>query len=216
MMKENIIYLFISGVILGSGPCLAICAPILISYTAAHRTTIKQSIISYFVFSISKLFSYVILGFLCALGVIILRSPIFLEYSTYIYTGLGCFIVLIGISTLIYRGHKITKACAWIHKGNIRNVGILGILVGFSPCLPLIGILNYIMLISDSSFQAMMFTFIFGIGTIVSPLLILVMLSAKIADKLSKSTRIKLIIRTICGLLFLFLGSQIILRTLLQ
>ena len=215
-MKENIIYLFLSGIILASGPCLAICAPILIGYTAVHKATLKQSLISYLVFSISKLLSYVALGFLCALGVIILQSPLFMEYSQHIYAGLGFFIVLIGITTLIYRGQRFTKACAWIHKGNIRNVGLLGILVGLSPCLPLIGILNYIMLISDSPLQAIAFTFVFGIGTIISPLLIFVMISGKIAAKFSQSTKIKLIIRIGCGVLLLFLGTQIILRTLLR
>ena len=222
-MKENLYYLFLSGVILGSGPCLSLCAPILMSYTAAYKQTIKKSISSYFIFSIGKLLSYAILGILCAFGAILIHSPIVIEYANWVYIGLGCFIILIGLTTIFYKEKKVTKICQWLHKGNIRNVGILGILVGLSPCLPLLGILNYIMMIvsyeasiSYKILEAVIFSLVFGLGTVLSPLLLLVMLSAKLADKLTQNNRFKTIIRIICGFFLVILGGKITLQILLR
>lgn len=215
-MKENLYYLFVSGLLLGSGPCLSLCAPLLISYTVALKPTLKKSIISYLIFSLFKLISYVILGILCALGVTLLKSPGFREYLDTIYLILGCFIIIIGLATIFYKREKNTKICSWLHKGNIRNVGILGLLVGFSPCLPLLGILNYIVIISNSYWEAIIFTSLFGLGITLSPLLILVMLSGKIAEVLSQSKKLKTAIRIVGGIILLFLGGKIIHQKLLQ
>ncbi len=213
-MKENLYYLFISGLILGSGPCLSLCAPVLISYTAALKASVKKSLLSYLVFSGFKILSYIILGVLCAGGVILLKHPVFIDYSNRIYLGLGYFIALIGLTTIFYKGKRISRICQWIHKGNIKNVGILGLLVGLSPCLPLLGILNYIVIISNSVYEAIIFSLVFGLGTALSPLLILVMVSGKVAEKLSQNDKFKVGIRIICGIVILFLGGKIILQTL--
>ena len=215
-MKENLYYLFISGLILDSGPCLSLCAPILVSYTAIHKKTFKDSFFSYLVFSSSKLLGYCILGVLYTLGVKIIASPLGTKYLDFIYLIIGCFIVLIGITAIFYRGGSFKPVCSWIHKGNIRNVGILGLLIGLAPCLPLLGILNYIALISNSSFEAIGFCIAFGLGTIVSPLFLMVMLSGRLAQAFSKNDKLKTIIRILCGGIIIFLGGKIILQILLR
>jgi len=215
-MKENLYYLFVSGLILGSGPCLSLCAPVLVSYTAIHKETLKDSFLSYLIFSSSKLLGYCILGVLCTFGVKIIASPLGAKYLNLIYLIIGCFIILIGITTIFYRGNSFNPLCSWIHKGNIRNVGILGLLIGLAPCLPLLGILNYIVLISDSFFSAIGFCIVFGLGTIVSPLFLMVMLSGRFAEALSKNDKLKIIIRILCGGIIIFLGGKIILQILLR
>ena len=215
-MKENLYYLFLTGLIFGSGPCLSFCAPLLVSYAAIRATSLKKSTVLYLVFSLSRLLAYMILGALCALSMTLLRSRIFEKYTNGIYLGLGCFIILIGITTLVYKESKIRKACSWLHKGNVRNVGILGLLIGFSPCLPLLGILNYIMIISKKVSDAILFSFVFGLGTVVSPLALVVILSGKVSQKLSENNKLKVIIRVICAATLIFLGAKIILQTLLR
>ena len=213
-MKENLYYLFISGLILGSGPCLSLCAPVLASYTAIHKKSLKDSFLSYLVFALFKLIGYCILGLLCTLGIKIINSPLGQKYLDSIYLIIGSFIVLIGIATIFYKSNKLNPACNWINKGNIRNVGVLGLLIGLAPCLPLLGILNYIVLISDSSLMAIGFCLIFGLGTIISPLFIIVMLSGSLAGALSKNNMLKIAIRVLCGGIIIFLGGKIILQTL--
>ena len=215
-MKENLYYLFISGLILGSGPCLGICAPVLVSYTAIHKKTFKDSFFSYLIFSSGKLLGYCILGILCTFGVKIIASPLGAKYLGLIDPFVGCFIILIGITTIFYKGNKLNLGCRWIHKGNIRNVGILGFLIGLAPCLPLLGILNYIVLVSGSFFSTIGFCIVFGLGTIISPLFLMVMLSGRLAEVFSKNDKSKIIIRILCGGIIIFLGGKIILQRLLR
>jgi len=215
-MNENLYYLFISGLILGSGPCLTLCAPILISYAAIHRKTFKDSFFSYLVFSLCKLLGYCILGILCSLGVKLITSPLDAKYLNLIYLIIGCFIALIGITAIFYRKSSFNPVCNWIHKGNIRNVGILGLLIGLAPCLPLLGILNYIVLTSDSLSSTIGFCIVFGLGTIISPLFLMIMLSGKLSEAISKNDKLKNIIRVICGGVIIFLGGKIILQILLR
>lgn len=201
---------------MGSGPCLSLCAPILMSYAAAHKTTLKKSVLSYFIFSSFKLISYLLLGAIWMLGVQILRNIVLREYLDIVYLILGCFIILIGITTIVRKGGGISEICSWVHKGNIRNVGVLGILVGLSPCLPLLGILNYIVIISDRVLDALLFSFVFGLGTVFSPLFILMILSSKIGGLSSGNTKFNAVLRIICGGVLLFLGGRIILQILLR
>lgn len=215
-MKENLYYLFVSGLILGSGPCLSLCAPVLVSYTAIHKKTLRDSFFSYLIFSLSKLLGYCILGVLCTFGVKIIATPLGAKYLGLIYLIVGCFIILIGLTTIFYKGNKLNPVCSRIHKGNIRNVGILGLLIGLAPCLPLLGILNYIVLISDSFFSAVGFCIVFGLGTIISPLFLMVMLSGSLAEAISKNDKLKIIIRILCGGIIIFLGGKIILQRLLR
>ncbi|MCK4912407.1 MAG: sulfite exporter TauE/SafE family protein [Candidatus Omnitrophica bacterium] len=215
-MKENLYYLFVSGLILGSGPCLSLCAPILVSYAAVSKKGFKSSFFSYLIFSLSKLLGYCILGILCGLGVKIIASPLVAKHLDLIYIIVGCFIVLIGVTAIFNRGSNSSPICSWIHKGNIRNVGILGLLIGLAPCLPLLGILNYIVLVSDSYLNTLGFCIVFGLGTIISPLFLMVMLSGRLAQTFSKNNKLKTIIRILCGGIIIFLGGKIILQTLLH
>ncbi|NQT28522.1 MAG: sulfite exporter TauE/SafE family protein [Candidatus Omnitrophica bacterium] len=215
-MKENLYYLFISGLILGSGPCLSLCAPILVSYAAIHKKTFKDSFFSYLIFSLSKIFGYCILGVVCALGVKVIVSPLDAKYLDLLYLIIGCFIVLIGITAIFYRGKSFNPVCGWLHKGNIRNVGVLGLLIGLAPCLPLLGILNYIVLVSDSHLNVIGFCIVFGLGTVISPLFLMILLSGKLAQIFSKNDKLKIIIRILCGGIIIFLGGKIILQILLR
>ncbi len=215
-MKENLLFLLLTGIVFGSGPCLVSCGPLLMSYTALFKTSIKGSIVSYFVFSLSRLISYCVLGALCGVFSGILNSEIFSNYLDIINILLGIFILIIGISTLVSGGGLYEKFCSIFHRGNIKNVGVLGFLVGFSPCLPLFGILNYIIVISHNALDAAIFGFVFGLGTVISPLLLLVILSGKLASIFSQSKRIGLILRIGCSLVLIFLAGRIILQRLLH
>ncbi len=145
-----------------------------------------------------------------------IASPLVTKYLDSIYLSIGCFIILIGLTTVFYKGKSFSYVCSWINKGNIRNVGVLGFLIGLAPCLPLLGILNYIILVSQTNFQAIIFTLIFGLGTIISPLFLMVLFSGKLVSQFAKSNTFKIAIRLVCGLILIFLGGRIILQILLQ
>ena len=209
-MTENLYYLFVSGLVLGSGPCLAFCGPFLIIYTAAHKANLRQSVFSYLIFSGGRLVSYVIWGLVCVLAAAFFQSAALAKYNHVIYLTLGGFIILLGFATLLGKNSLFQKVCEAIHRGNVRNVGVAGFLAGLSPCLPLIGILNYVAIISKSPLEAIFFLLVFGFGTVVSPLAVLVVLSGKISEALSRSERFKYFIRYFSAAILIFLGARIV------
>ncbi|MCF7875158.1 MAG: sulfite exporter TauE/SafE family protein [Candidatus Omnitrophica bacterium] len=215
-MAHNLYYLFISGIVLGSGPCLAFCAPLLASYSAVFKKGFQKSLISYLIFSTSKIISYIILALIWTKVVNLFSDYLLKRYSSLIYNLLAIFIILIGITTLFYKKDNPNWFCRRLHKGNIRNVGIIGFLVGFAPCLPLIGILNYIAIISSNLIDAGAFALAFGLGTAISPLILIIAFSAKLSQFFSKSKKGEKIIRIICGLILISLGLLIILQTPLR
>lgn len=213
-MRENLYYLFVSGLILGSGPCISFCAPILASYVVMHKATVAKSLGFYFLFSLGKLLSYIILGVICALISGILHSLGFSQYLNFINIALGAFIVLLGISVFFSKEFFNEKYCLILNKKSVTNACFLGILVGLAPCLPLFGILNYIVIISKSFFDAIVYSFVFGLGTVISPLIVITVLSAKLQEVFFISQKVKLLLRFICALLLIFLGLNIILQKL--
>jgi len=102
-MKESLYYLFLSGLILGSGPCIGFCAPILAGFIAAYKPSLKKALSSYFAFSSAKLVSYMILGALCGAFSGILKSSFFISYLNIVNIALGFFVLLIGILTVYFK-----------------------------------------------------------------------------------------------------------------
>ncbi len=213
-MKESLYYLFLSGLILGSGPCIGFCAPILASYIANYKPSLRKALISYFSFSSAKLISYMIIGFLCGVFSGIFTSGVFVGYLNIINIILGIFILAVGILTIIAKEPLSNKYCLFLSKGNLKNASILGFLAGFSPCLPFLGILNYIIIISRSPIDGLIYAFVFGLGTTISPVILLIGLSGKLAGSFSGNEKVKMIIKVVSSLILIFLGITIILQRL--
>jgi sulfite exporter TauE/SafE len=213
-MKESLYYLFLSGLILGCGPCVGFCAPILAGFIATYKPSLTKALISYFSFSSAKLASYMILGALCGISSGILNSSFFIGALNIVNIVLGFFVLLIGILTVI-KEPQGNKYCLFLSQGNLKNAGILGLLAGFSPCLPLLGILNYIILISRSPLEGLFYAFIFGLGTTISPVILMVGLSGKIAGSFSQNNKIKKFIRISSSLILVYLGLRIITQRVL-
>ncbi|MCX5699775.1 MAG: sulfite exporter TauE/SafE family protein [Candidatus Omnitrophica bacterium] len=211
-MKESLYYLFLSGLILGSGPCVGFCAPILAGFIAAYKPSLKKALISYLSFSSAKLVSYMILGGLCGIFSGILKNNFFIGYLNLVNIALGFFVLVIGILTMIFKEPLGSKYCWFLWRGNLNNAGILGLLAGFSPCLPLLGILNYIIIISRSPLEGLFYAFIFGLGTTISPVILMVGLSGKLAGGFSGNHKVKTLIRVVSSLILIYLGLRIILK----
>ncbi|HNW38966.1 MAG TPA: sulfite exporter TauE/SafE family protein [Candidatus Omnitrophota bacterium] len=215
-MKESLYYLFLSGLILGCGPCLGFCAPILTGFIATYKPSLKKALGSYLSFSLAKLASYMILGALCGVFSGMLKSSLFTGYLDAVNIVLGSFVLLIGILTLISNEPLGNRYCSFLARGNLRNAGILGLLAGFSPCLPFLGILDYIVIISHSPPEGLFYAFIFGLGTSISPVILIALLSGKLAGDLSNNKKIKALIRIISSLTLICLGAIIILQKLIR
>jgi sulfite exporter TauE/SafE len=204
------------GLGFGLGPCLASCGPILISYIAGTKKNIPASLATYVLFSLARVVAYLILGILVfSLGKFITQTWL-VGLSRHIFIIGGAFIILLGILTAFGRRFDF-KTCRFFEKNLLKeyhkSAFLLGLIIGFLPCAPLLALLGYVGLVSKTWSQALSYCFVFGLGTVVSPLFILSALSGLIPRFLEDQKEIYYgVISLVCGLIMIFLGLQLIIR----
>jgi len=201
--------LFLLGFSFGIGPCLASCGPLLISYAAATSQGLLKSIITYVLFSLSRVTVYLALG----LSVFFFGQAV-THYSLggltrYLYGAGGLFIVSIGV--LIMFGRTIEhalcrKACSFFLAKDAKTIILFGLITGILPCAPLISVLSYIGLIGGTWGKSVLYSAAFGLGTIFSPLLVLVVFAGLIPRSLITGKSFVRIFNAVCGAVIVVLG----------
>jgi hypothetical protein len=94
-----------------------------------------------------------------------------------------------------------------------KSALILGLITGILPCAPLLALLGYVALVSKTWPQAFIYCLSFGLGTFLSPLLMISILSGLIPRFLEGQKAIYYrVISVVCGLIMVFLGINLILR----
>ncbi|RJO65731.1 MAG: sulfite exporter TauE/SafE family protein [Candidatus Omnitrophota bacterium] len=222
---NEFIKIFIAGITLGNGPCLFICIPIILPYigglpqqgagSPGWKTGLKLTAI----FSISRLFAYSLLGFL---SVIFYRFVFGLLGSKgiYLHLILGILIILIGLFYLLNINQNLILSnplCAFLRakvaEKSKFNMVLFGLLVGFSPCAPLLAVLTYIAATAKDSLWGLLGGFSFGLGTLVTPLIPLGTLAGFIIDKIKKFPRAILTIRALSAAILIYFGVRLILAS---
>jgi sulfite exporter TauE/SafE len=210
-MNKITISFFILGLSFGAGPCIASCGPLLISYIAGTGKGIFKSLMVYILFSLARIFAYLAISLLVFfLGRFVIEKFIS-SSSKYILVAGGAFFVLIG--ALMALGKRTNfKLCAFLEKHMLtcdkKSIITFGLIIGLLPCAPLLAIFSYIVLISKSYFETLLYSFSFGMGTFVSPLIFLALASGLI-PKYFIGKRYERIFSLICGLVIIFLGFKL-------
>ena len=215
-MLKGMISIFLLGLSFGAGPCIASCGPILLSYVAGTKKDILKSIFTYTLFSLSRITAYIIL----CLAVFFfgrfvqerLLSGIF--YKIFILAS-TLFIVLTGVLMII--GRKIEfKFLRSLHgimlERDNKSIAALGFIMGLVPCVPLLTLFYYVGLVSKTWLHSVVYSVIFGLGTSISPLLILVLLAGFIPNIIGAKEKIYAIFSRICGIIIVILGLQLLVR----
>ncbi len=214
-MLKLVFTLFLSGLLLGSGPCLASCGPLLISYICGRQKNIAGSIRAYLLFSAGRVLVYLVLGVGAYFGGLLFSRYISEELPRYLFLGSGAFIIIVGILVAIGKSLSF-KTCQcgeknFPQKDNLTLI-ILGVTIGILPCLPLASVLAYIGLVSKSWMQSFAYSLAFGLGTVVSPLLALAALAGVIPAAIKDNLKLRRIFHLLCGAVIVCLGIQLIRR----
>ncbi|MDI6641730.1 MAG: sulfite exporter TauE/SafE family protein [Elusimicrobiota bacterium] len=182
-----------TGVLLGNGPCLLYCLPIILPIILTTSTEcndkrsgkfirtdkVAKSATMYsgwwtglkltLVFSISRLIAYSLLGFL-SVTVFRFVSGLMSEQGMYLRFALSMIILVIGILYIL--GKELNPVCnilsKYIAEKSARNLFFIGLLIGLSPCAPLVAVLTYIAAMSPSILFGLISGFAFGLGTVIS------------------------------------------------
>jgi len=204
------------GFSFGFGPCLASCGPILISYIAGNKKNVLKTLWAYVLFSSARIFVYCLLGLLIYFLGRFFAEHLLKGLSRYIYIAGGVFIVVMGVLTAL--GKRLeNKPCRFLKKNLLeydkKSILIFGLIVALLPCAPLLVLLSYIGLISKSWVFSLLYSLIFGLGTLVSPLLALVFLASFISRLAMVEQKIYgQIFSFICGMVIIYLGIQLLIR----
>lgn len=203
------------GFVIGAGPCMLICAPILLPYIAGTQKTWQEGLKATLVFGLTRLLVYTFMGGVVGyIGYYLFRLFHTQFWGRFLWSFAGIFVIILGI--LIVVGRELQNPiCRFLQKqalGNsTKSMIMLGLIIGLSPCLPLIAILTEIMFISDRFYQGFLYGFAFGFGTVISPLLLLGALTPLIPSKFIRTQRTAQIFNFACGVLLIIVGFYIVL-----
>ena len=209
------IELFTAGLVLGASQCVISCVPMLAFYVAGTREGWRDGLKATLIFSFSRLFAYVLLGLVAGLSGVflanLLQNP---GFGFYLWISAGGFISLLGILIILGKEPRF-RLCQALSQHTVndstKSMALLGFIVGVAPCAPLLGILTYIAFSVKNALLGAFYAFCFGVGTaIITPIVVLGVLSSVVPRLLFKNPRILDIFRRSCGLLLLFFGARLI------
>jgi len=205
--------LFTQGFFLSLGPCLITCGPILFPYILATNQDWREGLSSTLIFLLSKCAVYVLLGLVFGyIGAYILGI-----YAS----GAGRIIWLIGAFSVIFLGVFVSISskvqnpycrflARWAGEKAPANLVWLGVIVGLLPCLPLTAALLEIALLSKNIFAGALYGLFFGLGTVLSPLLILGVAAGGIKQWIKQDERFTRALNLICGIVLVLTGVYMI------
>jgi sulfite exporter TauE/SafE len=209
-MWTECLKMFVTGFSAGAGPCLFSCMPVLLPLLAVTAKEEEQGMTATFLFVTGRLAAYLVLGFLA--GWSIRWLDIFHHSALVPVVIKACaagFIIMLGVLIIIGRDISYPFCDRFIKyfiDKNYKSMFILGILIGFAPCFPLIGILTYIAVKATSPWQGFIYAGCFGIGNMII-LLLLGGFSSRLLARYKQRIGIgqKILIKA-CGLFLIIWG----------
>jgi len=170
------------GLLYGTIFCTSECLPIVASYIAGTGAGFRKGVVITLIYNSGRLLSYALIGGIFGLiggSVNFLLDEValasFRVYSAYV---LGIITILIGIHILLKnrKNSTCTKECESIDEWKIGRLDFraftLGLSRGLIICPPLFALLVYSIPFA-TPFDSLALAFLFGLGTTISPMLIL-------------------------------------------
>lgn len=208
-----LISFFILGLSFGLGPCLASCGPLLVSYIAGAKKNIFQAVLAYLLFSLSRIAAYIVLGLAFFVFGQLAVNYLAGEVSRYLYLAAGLFVIFIG--ALIAFGKNMNhRVCQRLNETLLKKgkmtVLLLGFFIGILPCGPLVSAFGSMALIAKNWGDIFSYSVFFGLGTVFSPLLLLVIFTGLIPSWMKNANLlIYRIFNFICGIIMVILGIDL-------
>lgn len=193
-----------------AGPCLLSCTPVIITYVTGVEKKWGKRVQGILTFSFGRLLAYVLLGYLAALSGLALRQFTAGNLALFFKPLAGATSILLGVLVLV---RKAPSACACKPAASrVYDFGgmfIFGFLIGMTPCAPLLALLFEIALISGTPLDGACYALSFGMGTLISGLIVmgsLVGILAGLSGKILKSGTSRFVFKAACASLLILLG----------
>ncbi|MCM8764065.1 MAG: sulfite exporter TauE/SafE family protein [Candidatus Omnitrophica bacterium] len=202
MNLHFLLNLFISGVILGSSVCAISCGWVFFPIVFESQQTRKRSLLKFMLFHSGKIFSYTIIGGLAGFSSDFVS--VFKTSRISLFFG-GVFFLIMGLLELLMPDKYRIKI-----KG--LSAGFLGALVGFIPCVALVGVLVYLAFVATDFLQGAIAGFVFGLGNAINPFILLAIFAPSCSTRVENIITNKSIYRIGSACVFLFWSITIFWR----
>lgn len=176
---------FIGGLFFGLAYCTASCLPVVAGYIAGVGSGFKQSIRITLIFNTGRIIAYTLIGALIGLFSGLLGFFVSAEaispFQIYSSVAFGLVTVVIGVMLLVQARNPecdCSRTNTNVAVGRVKRVGVdfgaftLGFTRGLIVCVPLILLLSTSLTLVDPV-GSIAIAILFGLGTTISPLLLL-------------------------------------------
>jgi len=214
-MNRVLLILFVSGFSFGPSLCMASCGPAILSYVAGTRKSVLKSTLLYLSFSFTRMIIYVIFCLIAYFINVAAVEKQTLVISRFMLAFGGIFMVLLGIIMITGRLNELKIGRVFSFKpadDYIKTGFFMGLILGSLPCVPLFTIMFYIAIVSESALNALFYSLTFGLGTLLSPLLFLSAGAGFLPKLLRNNKWYPKVISTVCGVIMVFLGVELMWR----
>ncbi len=207
------------GLFYGLTFCSSTCLPYVISYIAGIKAGFRKGIIVTSIYNLGRVAAYALIGTIIGLFRMFVSDAFLLTYQRYAFAAFGVTITAIGVSILFTKktsSHTCNKTCTNlnVHVEMTRKFDVRAFLMGFTKglvlCPPLLGFLLYSATLSGPS-DSVIFATLFGVGTALSPLLLL---GGATGWLLNKAPLFKGWISKIAAVVLILLGLNMLLSAL--
>ena len=220
----EMVKIFLAGLVLANGPCLFICVPVILPcisglpYLGTEVPGWKTGLRFAVIFSAARLAAY---GFLGGVSVVFYRFvfAFIAPRGAYVEFALGLLIMGVGIFYFLnnpFRTDRARVPCGCLRMSldgrSAWHMVLLGLLIGFSPCPPLLAMLTYISATFNDPWAGVGAGLVFGLGTLVTPLIPLSVFTGWLADKAKRFRGVRWTLRFLSAAVLIYFGSRLIFR----
>jgi sulfite exporter TauE/SafE len=169
----------ILGLLYGLTFCASACLPYIISYIAGIGAGFRKGVIVTSIYNSGRIVAYAIIGTIVGLLSTVISEEIFSSYQQYSSIAFGAVIIVIGVSILLKKFGNGTCTAKESHDLGVSKLTqrfdirafSMGFTRGLILCPPLVALLLYAVTFSQVNCTIM--AVLFGVGTALSPLLVL-------------------------------------------
>jgi cytochrome c biogenesis protein CcdA len=172
MEQITLLSLFLIGLSYGSTACMFTCMPFLSPLLLTNSNNIKESFSVMIPFSIGRITTYTMMALVASSSAVFIKNIINNPIISQIILGTATIIVSLFILKGAIKGSN--SCCTSNSKQNPKNkIGyfIMGAGISLNPCVPVMTLITA-SAYTTSSFEAISFGLVFGLGAVVASFLV--------------------------------------------
>jgi cytochrome c biogenesis protein CcdA len=204
--EVTLLSLFLVGLSYGATACMFTCMPFLSPLLLTNSSNIKQSFGVMVPFSMGRVFTYTFLALISSMSAMMIKDLI--NNPTISQTILGVATILVALLILKNSLQNNKSCCTTPQKTPKTKIGyfFMGAGISLNPCVPVMTLLTA-SAYATSSFQAISYGFIFGLGAVAASFLVFGVIFSQMAKGIvSEFSKYKKHIEITAAILLIIVG----------